>query len=474
MRRARPAGPSVLLVAALAAAPAVAVAQVPQFDVERLRLDPSATGSLTQGVGELPEKGSWRFSYVIHEEARPLAYRQDGLLLGNGFGGSTDRTADYVSDRATLHVLASWTPARWLELHAELPIVGWQSGDSLSAVGYPDPKRTALAAPWLGFRVPIFRRSGPTGFSMALAVDGSGPILATPDSLAGPDGVVLRPRAEMGLRFESLVIGLEGGGIYRSTKVDVGPAELGHEVIGGLSIATTGMVRGELDLRGGYNLDNLGTYAEALVGIRFPLSVFESFLLGGPGFGDAPGTPRFRVLFGLAWPRPASMGVATFSSRPAPPPPPARTAAGATTAAPGAKPVPSPAPVPLPPPPKASRARLEGNRIELSEKIMFETGSARIAERSFGLLDDVVAVLEANPGVDVVIEGHTDSQGSASHNKELSHERAEAVRKFLVRRGIDARRLEAHGYGEARPIASNSTEEGREANRRVELRVKKK
>jgi len=470
MRRARPAGPSVLLIAALAAAPAVAVAQAPQFDVERFRLDPSATGSLAQGVGELPEKGSWRFSYVIQEEARPLSYRSDGLLLGNGFGGSTDRVADYLSDRATLHLLASWTPARWLELHAEMPVIGWQSGDSLSAVGYPDPKRTAIAAPWLGFRVPIFRRSGPTGLSMALALDGSGPILATPDSLAGPDGVVLRPRAELGLRFESFVIGLEGGGIYRSTKVDVGPAELGHEVIGGLSIATTGMVRGELDVRGGYNLDNLGTYGEALVGIRFPLSVFESFLLGGPGFGDAPGTPRFRVLFGLAWPRPASMGVATFSSKPQPPPPPAKT--GAT--APGAKPAPSPAPVPLPPPPGPSRAKLEGNRIALSEKIMFETGSARIAERSFALLDDVVAVLEANPTVDVVIEGHTDSHGSASKNRELSTERAEAVRKFLVRRGIEARRLEAHGYGETRPIASNSTEEGREANRRVEIRVKKR
>jgi outer membrane protein OmpA-like peptidoglycan-associated protein len=465
-----------LLLALLAAAPAAARAQIPKFDLERLRLDPAATGSLVQGVGELSPPGTWRLSYVIHGEGRPLAYREDGLLLGNGFGGSTDRVEDYVSDRIGLHLLASWTAARWLEIHAEIPVVGWQIGDDLTAVGVPNPKRTALAAPWLGVRVPVFSRSGPTGLSAAVAVDGSGP-LGTKNSVAAPDGFAIRPRLEVGQRFQGFVIGLEGGVIYRSAKVDVGPSQLQHEAVGGLVIATTGRTRGELALRGAMNLDKVGASAEALVGIRFRMAAFDAFVMGGPGFGDAPGTPRYRAMFGLGWPAREADGQRAptpFPSRasPAPPQPQPPPRPGATR--PPDDRAPTPAPAPLPPPPRAApRARLESGRIALSEKIEFETGSARIDERSFSLLDEVVSILEANPGVSIVVEGHTDSLGAAGKNRALSYARADAVKKFLVRRGIAARRIDARGYGEARPVASNATAAGRDANRRVEIRVKR-
>jgi outer membrane protein OmpA-like peptidoglycan-associated protein len=242
--------------------------------------------------------------------------------------------------------------------------------------------------------------------------------------------------------------------------------------VGGLVLASTGAkVRGELALRGSMNFDDLGAHAEALLGLRFRLAAFDAFVMGGPGFGDSPGTPRFRALLGIGWPAQAAGAKATSAqpaSKPAPPPP-SRTSPAqqrpATT--------PVPAPVPLPPPPAAPRAKLEASRIALSEKIMFETGSARIAERSFGLLDEVVTILEANPGVAIVVEGHTDSRGAPGKNRELSANRAESVKKFLVRRGIDPSRIDTRGYGETKPIRSNDTEGGREANRRVELRVKK-
>jgi outer membrane protein OmpA-like peptidoglycan-associated protein len=351
-----------------------------------------------------------------------------------------------------------------------VPVVYWQMGDDLSAVGVPNPERSAFAAPWAGLRVPVIRRSGPTGFTAALAVDGSGPY-GTKDSVVAPDGWVIRPRLELGQRFGGVVLGLEAGGIYRTSPVDVGPSELTHEVVGGLVVATTGRARAEIALRGGMNLDDLGAYGEALFGLRFRISAFDAFLLGGPGFGDAPGTARFRAMFGIGWPaldmRGARPGAATTRTSTAPQPPPR----------PGARPqggeAPAPAPVPLPPPPKASRAQLETGRIALSEKIEFEPGSARIAERSFGILDDVVAILESNPGVAIVVEGHTDSKGAPGKNRELSYNRAESVKKFIVRRGIEARRIDTRGYGETKPIATNSTEAGREANRRVEIRVKR-
>jgi OOP family OmpA-OmpF porin len=76
------------------------------------------------------------------------------------------------------------------------------------------------------------------------------------------------------------------------------------------------------------------------------------------------------------------------------------------------------------------------------------------------------------PDLNVVIEGHTDSVGTAAYNKKLSQQRAESVKKYMVEKGgIDANRLKAQGFGMDKPIASNKTKEGRQQNRRVEAAV---
>jgi OOP family OmpA-OmpF porin len=75
------------------------------------------------------------------------------------------------------------------------------------------------------------------------------------------------------------------------------------------------------------------------------------------------------------------------------------------------------------------------------------------------------------PDLNVVIEGHTDSVGTAAYNKKLSQRRAEAIKKYMVESGIDTNRLKAQGFGMDNPIASNKTEEGRQQNRRVEAAV---
>ena len=79
--------------------------------------------------------------------------------------------------------------------------------------------------------------------------------------------------------------------------------------------------------------------------------------------------------------------------------------------------------------------------------------------------------LNANPGVAVEIAGHTDSDGDAEYNQDLSDRRANAVRDYLISRGVSGSRLSAAGYGESQPVADNATVEGKAQNRRVELRI---
>jgi OmpA-OmpF porin, OOP family len=126
-----------------------------------------------------------------------------------------------------------------------------------------------------------------------------------------------------------------------------------------------------------------------------------------------------------------------------------------------------------PPAPAApARVVLSGKKVELKEKVFFETGKTVVKPASFPLLDEAAAVLKDHPELKrVVVEGHTDDRGGTAFNQKLSEGRAKAVRAYLVEKGIAADRLDAKGFGEARPIADNKTAEGREANRRVELMV---
>lgn len=111
-----------------------------------------------------------------------------------------------------------------------------------------------------------------------------------------------------------------------------------------------------------------------------------------------------------------------------------------------------------------------GTVVEL-EGVNFETGSATLTESSHTALNAVKRLLEERPTMRVEIAGHTDNVGDAEANRLLSLERAKAVVSYLIDNGIAAERLIAKGYGESRPITTNSTEAGKEANRRVEFFV---
>jgi OmpA-OmpF porin, OOP family len=112
-------------------------------------------------------------------------------------------------------------------------------------------------------------------------------------------------------------------------------------------------------------------------------------------------------------------------------------------------------------------------KIALLEAIQFENDEAVVRPESAAVLRDVAAVMTTHPEIARVrIEGHTDRNGNAAHNTQLSDRRAHAVKTWLVEKGgVAAHRLEARGYGPAVPVASNGNREGRAKNRRVEFHV---
>ncbi|WP_428313024.1 OmpA family protein [Hydrocarboniphaga sp.] len=133
---------------------------------------------------------------------------------------------------------------------------------------------------------------------------------------------------------------------------------------------------------------------------------------------------------------------------------------------------------PLPPPCKPPEA---GQRVDLSgcaagdtivlRGVNFDFDKASLTVNAKTILDGVADGLTAAPDVQVEVGGHTDSKGSDAYNQKLSERRAESVMEYLVGRGIDPGRITSAGYGETQPVADNETDEGRELNRRVELKI---
>lgn len=108
--------------------------------------------------------------------------------------------------------------------------------------------------------------------------------------------------------------------------------------------------------------------------------------------------------------------------------------------------------------------------VTKSGGIQFTTGSADLTTSSKATLDDVAKILGRNGSVNIVIAGHTDTQGESAANKALSQRRADAVRDYLVSKGVATNRMVARGFGEEQPLVANdSTEAARAQNRRVEF-----
>jgi len=107
--------------------------------------------------------------------------------------------------------------------------------------------------------------------------------------------------------------------------------------------------------------------------------------------------------------------------------------------------------------------------VVILQDVLFDVGHASLREGAQSRIDQLAAVLKNHPERRVLVQGYTDSTGTAALNMALSRARAEAVRLALIQRGVSSDRVDAHGYGEERPVATNATQSGRTQNRRVEV-----
>jgi outer membrane protein OmpA-like peptidoglycan-associated protein len=128
------------------------------------------------------------------------------------------------------------------------------------------------------------------------------------------------------------------------------------------------------------------------------------------------------------------------------------------------------------------RAQLQGTGVSVTRSgdnlilnmpgnITFKTASADLNANFFRVLDSVGLVLKEFDKTTIDVEGHTDSDGSDQYNQQLSLQRAQSVGTYLQSQGVNGQRIVAFGAGEARPVASNSTPDGKQQNRRVELKL---
>jgi len=122
---------------------------------------------------------------------------------------------------------------------------------------------------------------------------------------------------------------------------------------------------------------------------------------------------------------------------------------------------------------EAASVSREGNLLAVTFKgdVTFDTNSTVLRPGLQSEINRVAGVLNQYPNTLVRVEGHTDSKGTDAYNMDLSNRRAMAVKNLLVQRGIADSRIEAVGYGETLPVATNDTEAGRQRNRRVEIKI---
>lgn len=117
---------------------------------------------------------------------------------------------------------------------------------------------------------------------------------------------------------------------------------------------------------------------------------------------------------------------------------------------------------------------IEVGEFIVLNNVFFKPARAEILPESYSELDRIVKTLKDNPKIEIELAGHTENRGNKQKLIELSEKRVEAVKKYLIKKGISKSRITGQGYGPDKPIASNSTPEGRRKNRRVEFKIKKK
>jgi outer membrane protein OmpA-like peptidoglycan-associated protein len=507
------------------AGPIVPVPPQPGFRVDTF--NPSERGSEWFALDTLDLRGSLRPAIGVVAE-----YADHPFVLKNADGSNG---AVIVSQQLTLHAGGSLVLLDRFRVGIDVPFAAVNSGNSgTSGRGntFVGPQDAAFGDVRLGADLRIV---GEYGSPFTLAVGGqfftpSGSSdQYTSDNLS--HGIVrLAAAGEAGAFVWAANVGYHVRA--QQTTVDGNPygTSLVYGAALGLRVANRHLLVGP-EIYGEANAQASGAFfakdatpAEAILGAHYTIG--DDWRVGagaGPGITHDLGSPVVRVLLSVEW-------VPAYHPPPPPPPP----APPPPVVEPPPPPPPAPPPPPPPPPKPADRdgdgipdaedacpdvpgvrtdnpktngcpsdrdgdgipdaedacpdapgphtsdpktngcpkAAVVNGQIKISEQVKFATGSAKILKDSDELLGAVADIFLKHPEIKAVrIEGHTDNVGKAAANKALSKARAESVKTWLVKHGIDKKRLSTQGFGPDRPIDDNSTEAGRRNNRRVEFHI---
>ena len=269
-----------------------------EIPLERLGLNPGAAGSLLVGTGELLPQGELRVSTVGHYQNRPVVLKRGndvGLIVGH---------------RVTTHLAVAYSPADWLELGAQVPLVAYQGGDELS--GIVRPPSYGMSTPALSARWGLLSQRNARWADLALGLSAGLPV-GNASGLSREAGGHLTPQLMLGRRFGWFRVALDTEVLLRKTLSPVPnpvfqQVAVGSELRVGAVAATVGRrLRWELDVTATVPLVDRGNEAqrnsvELLLGSRYLVNPsMEVFALGGMGMGSALGAPLFRVMVGTAF-----------------------------------------------------------------------------------------------------------------------------------------------------------------------------
>ncbi len=116
---------------------------------------------------------------------------------------------------------------------------------------------------------------------------------------------------------------------------------------------------------------------------------------------------------------------------------------------------------------------IEVGTVVQIKNVLFYMGTTKLLDESYEGLNAVVGFLNDNPKIEIELNGHTDNRGDKKKNMVLSQQRVEVIKKYLVSKGINSKRITGKGYGDSRPLTTNDNEESRRLNRRVEFVILK-
>ncbi len=454
------------------------------FDGQRYDPPPTAAGGLVLERPVVPRHLSFSLGLVTHYGYQPVVLRDVAT------GDILERPLIHA---LTLDVMASIGLGDVFELAVGLPVDAIYQGDA-SLGG-------AVASPGLGDvrAVPklAFTTRGAVQGAFGLAVPVTFPTGA-PGALRGDGAVTVNPQLLAGLRASSWGLGASAGFLFRPG----GPALnlVGNEVRLGLGGHVALLPRSDLltlmlegtsafYLTGGSPIANLPIEVFAGLGIR-PHPDFTVDVGGAYGATRGLGDPLFRALLGVRYsPNPVTSskdsdndGIADNADR-CPRADEDQDGFDDDDGCPESDNDRDGVPDERDECPDEAEGKYgdgdgcpEGEaiyvngQIRLKGKIQFETGSASIKPKSKKLLDQVARLMDEHRDLKRIrVEGHTDEVGPSRSNQELSEDRADAVRKALIARGVAPGRLSSRGKGESQPIAPNKTAAGRAKNRRVEF-----